>query len=175
MRWSNTSAEKAEGASAGGHTSADCRAATHNMIVPREARSSVGPRVRRRKSIGGHRGGTDQGRRRDGMGLGGRAARLLGHRQGRSTRPEALRDAGLAQRTARDAGDVEATVDDPNRDARTGVIGFEQIRRSCSEIHSTLAALGPRREAASGWRRLHDPRGRSPPPRNGSGESGWPS
>ena len=93
-------------------------------------------------SIGGHRGGTDQGRRRDGMGLGGRAARLLGHRQGRSTRPTALRDAGLAHRTgARDAGDVDATVDDPDRDARTGVIGFEQIRRSSSEIHSTIAAL----------------------------------
>jgi arginase len=62
--------------------------------------------------------------------------------RGEARAPEALRDAGLAHRTgARDAGDVDATVDDPNRDARTGVIGFEQIRRSCSEIHSTLAAL----------------------------------
>ena len=62
--------------------------------------------------------------------------------RGEARSPRALRDAGLAHRTgARDAGDVEATVDDPNRDARTGVIGFEQIRRSCSEIHSTLAAL----------------------------------
>ena len=64
------------------------------------------------------------------MGLGGRAARLLGHRQGEARAPRALRDAGLAERTARDAGDVDATVDDPNRDVRTGVVGFEQIRRA---------------------------------------------
>jgi arginase len=62
--------------------------------------------------------------------------------RGEARAPRALRDAGLAQRTgARDAGDVDATVDDPNRDARTGVIGFEQIRRSSSEIHSTVAAV----------------------------------
>jgi len=76
------------------------------------------------------------------MGLGRCAARLLGHRQGRSTRPGALRDAGLAERTGtRDAGDVYATVDDPNRDARTGVVGFEQIRRASSEIDSAVAAV----------------------------------
>ena len=62
--------------------------------------------------------------------------------RGEARAPEALRDAGLAYRTgARDAGDVDATVDDPNRDAATGVIGFEQIRRSSSQIHSTVAAL----------------------------------
>jgi arginase len=62
--------------------------------------------------------------------------------RGEARAPRALRDQGLAQRTgARDAGDVDATVDDPNRDARTGVIGFEQIRRSSSEIHSTVAAV----------------------------------
>src|SRR5918999_1022137 len=62
--------------------------------------------------------------------------------RGEARAPRALRDAGLAQRTgARDAGDVDATVDDPNRDARTGVIGFEQIRRSSKEIHSTVATV----------------------------------
>jgi arginase len=62
--------------------------------------------------------------------------------RGEARAPRALRDAGLAQWTgARDAGDVDATVDDPNRDARTGVIGFEQIRRSSSTIHSTVAAV----------------------------------
>src|ERR671912_2829170 len=62
--------------------------------------------------------------------------------RGEARAPTALRDAGLAQSSgARDAGDVDATVDDPNRDARTGVIGFEQIRRSSSEIHSTVAAV----------------------------------
>jgi arginase len=62
--------------------------------------------------------------------------------RGEARTPRALRDAGLAQRTgARDAGDVDATVDDPNRDARTGVIGFEQIRRASSEIDSTVLAV----------------------------------
>ena len=62
--------------------------------------------------------------------------------RGEARAPEVLRDAGLAQRTgARDAGDVDATVDDPNRDARTGVIGFEQIRRASSEIDSAVAAV----------------------------------
>lgn len=62
--------------------------------------------------------------------------------RGEARAPGALRDAGLAQRTgARDAGDVDATVDDPNRDTRTGVIGFEQIRRASSEIDSTVAAV----------------------------------
>src|ERR671915_370138 len=65
-----------------------------------------------------------------------------GSGRGEARAPGALRNAGLAQRTgARDAGDVDATVDDPNRDARTGVIGFEHIRRSSSEIHSTVAAV----------------------------------
>jgi arginase len=62
--------------------------------------------------------------------------------RGEARAPEALRDAGLAQRTgARDAGDVDATVDDPNRDARTGVIGFEEICRASLEIHSAVAAI----------------------------------
>jgi arginase len=62
--------------------------------------------------------------------------------RGEARAPGALRDAGLAQRTsAHDAGDVDATVDDPNRDVRTGVIGFEQIRRASSEIDSAVAAV----------------------------------
>src|ERR671914_701914 len=62
--------------------------------------------------------------------------------RGEARAPGALREAGLAQRTgAHDAGDVDATVDDPNRDARTGVIGFEQIRRASMEIDSTVAAV----------------------------------
>src|ERR671916_706468 len=62
--------------------------------------------------------------------------------RGEAHAPGALRDAELARRTgARDAGDVDATVDDPNRDARTGVIGFEQIRRVSSEIYSAVAAV----------------------------------
>jgi arginase len=65
-----------------------------------------------------------------------------GTSRGEARAPRALRDAGLAQRTgARDFGDVYATVDDPNRDARTGVIGFEQIRRASSEIDSAVAAV----------------------------------
>src|SRR5215217_8875676 len=62
--------------------------------------------------------------------------------RGEARPPEALRDAGLAERTGpRDAGDVDATVDDPNRDARTGVVGFEQIRRASSEINSAVAEV----------------------------------
>ena len=62
--------------------------------------------------------------------------------RGEARAPGALRDAGLAQKTgARDAGDVDATVDDPNRDACTGVVGFEQIRRASSEIDSAVAAV----------------------------------
>src|ERR687889_477047 len=65
-----------------------------------------------------------------------------GTSRGEARAPGALRDAGLVGKTgARDAGDVDATVDNPDRDARTGVIGFEQIRRSSKEIHSTVAAV----------------------------------
>ena len=65
-----------------------------------------------------------------------------GTNRGEARAPRALRDAGLVERTGvRDAGDVDATVDDPNRDARTGVIGFEQIRRASSEIDSAVAAV----------------------------------
>jgi arginase len=47
-----------------------------------------------------------------------------GTNRGEARAPGALRDAGLAQRTgARDAGDVDTTVDNPDRDARTGTLG----------------------------------------------------
>jgi arginase len=62
--------------------------------------------------------------------------------RGEERAPGALRDAGLVERTgARDAGDVDATIDDPDRDARTGVIGFEQLHRASSEINSAVAAI----------------------------------
>jgi arginase len=65
-----------------------------------------------------------------------------GTSRGEARAPGALRDAGLVRRTgARDAGDVDTTVDNPDRDAHTGVIGFEQIRRASLEIHSTVAAI----------------------------------
>src|SRR5215213_1970812 len=49
-------------------------------------------------------------------------------RTGAKRAPEALGDAGLVERTgARDAGDADATIRDPYRDVRTGVIGFEQL------------------------------------------------
>jgi arginase len=62
--------------------------------------------------------------------------------RGEARAPRALRDAELARRIgARNAGDIDATVDDPNRDARTGVIGFEQIRRATLGINSAVAAV----------------------------------
>jgi arginase len=65
-----------------------------------------------------------------------------GTNRGEARAPRALRDAGLAERIgARDAGDVDATVDDPNRDVRTGVVGFEQIRRASSEVDSAVAEV----------------------------------
>ena len=65
-----------------------------------------------------------------------------GTNRGEARAPGALRDAGLVRRTgARDAGDVDTTVDNPDRDARTGVIGFEQIRRASLEIDSTVVAI----------------------------------
>lgn len=62
--------------------------------------------------------------------------------RGEARAPEALREAGLAERAgARDAGDAEARIDDPDRDARTGVVGFAQIREASSEIRSAVAAV----------------------------------
>jgi arginase len=65
-----------------------------------------------------------------------------GTNRGEARAPKTLRDAGLVQRSgARDAGDADATIDDPQRDAHTGVIGFEQLRRASSEINSAVAAV----------------------------------
>jgi arginase len=65
-----------------------------------------------------------------------------GTNRGEARAPEALRDVGLTERTgAREAGDVDAAIDDPIRDARTGVIGFEQLRRASSAINSAVAAV----------------------------------
>jgi arginase len=65
-----------------------------------------------------------------------------GTNRGEARAPRALRHAGLVGRTgARDVGDVDATIDDPDRDERTGVIGFEQLRRASSEIKSVVAAV----------------------------------
>ena len=65
-----------------------------------------------------------------------------GTNRGEARAPKTLRDAGLVQRTgARDAGDADATIDDPQRDPHTGVIGFEQLRRASSEINSAVAAV----------------------------------
>jgi arginase len=65
-----------------------------------------------------------------------------GTNRGEARAPRALRHAGLVGRTgARDVGDVDATIDDPDRDERTGVIGFEQLRRASSEIKSAVAAV----------------------------------
>ena len=65
-----------------------------------------------------------------------------GTNRGEARAPKTLRDAGLVQKTgARDAGDADATIDDPQRDPHTGVIGFEQLRRASSEINSAVAAV----------------------------------
>jgi arginase len=70
-----------------------------------------------------------------------------GTNRGEARAPEALREAGLPVGiAARDAGDVEATVDDPNRDPQTGVIGFGQIAEASSKIRSTAGAVLERGE-----------------------------
>ncbi len=70
-----------------------------------------------------------------------------GTNRGEARAPEALREAGLADGlAARDAGDVEATVDDPNRDPETGVIGFGQIAEASSKIRSAVGAVLERGE-----------------------------
>lgn len=65
-----------------------------------------------------------------------------GTNRGEARAPKALRDAGLVARTGvRDAGDADAAIDDSGRDARTGVIGFEQLRGASSKIKSAVAAV----------------------------------
>ena len=70
-----------------------------------------------------------------------------GTNRGEARAPEALREAGLAEGlAARDVGDVEAAVNDPNRDPETGVIGFGQIAEASSKIRSTAGAVLERGE-----------------------------
>jgi arginase len=70
-----------------------------------------------------------------------------GTNRGEARAPEALREAGLVVGlAARDAGDVGATVDDPNRDPQTGVIGFGQIAEASSRIRSAVGAVLERGE-----------------------------
>ena len=54
-----------------------------------------------------------------------------GTNRGEARAPQALREAGLAEKLgAKDAGDADATMQDPSRDANTGVIGFEQVAKA---------------------------------------------
>jgi arginase len=70
-----------------------------------------------------------------------------GTNRGEARAPEAFREAGLADGlAARDAGDVEAAVDDPNRDPETGVVGFGQIAEASSKIRSAVGAVLERGE-----------------------------
>jgi arginase len=70
-----------------------------------------------------------------------------GTNRGEARAPEAFREAGLAEGlAARDVGDVEAAVDDPNRDPETGVIGFGQIAEASSKIRSAVGAVLERGE-----------------------------
>ena len=65
-----------------------------------------------------------------------------GTNRGEARAPKALRDSGLVERIgARDAGDTDATIDNPDRDAHTGVIGFEQLRRASSKINSAVTEV----------------------------------
>ncbi len=60
--------------------------------------------------------------------------------RGEARAPTVLRDVGLDQRSlAWDIGDADAMVDDSNRDARTGVVGFEQVVKASAEIQSAVA------------------------------------
>ena len=65
-----------------------------------------------------------------------------GTNRGEARAPQALREAGLAEKLGgKDAGDADATMQDPSRDANTGVIGFEQVAKASSEIRSAVAAV----------------------------------
>src|SRR5918997_1621889 len=119
------------------------RAAVHNMIVASRGKidrwaATSAEKERWEVTVVGQ----TKGDAATGWVLVGAPLDCSGTGRGEAHAPGALRDAGLARRTgARNAGDVDATVDDPNRDARTGVIGFEQIRRASSEIYSAVAAV----------------------------------
>ena len=80
------------------------------------------------------------------MGVGGDPLDCSGTNRGEARAPEALRRAGIDEAVSRDAGDTEARIDDPTRDPRTGVIGFEQLVEASSEIRSAVAAVVERGE-----------------------------
>ena len=69
-----------------------------------------------------------------------------GTNRGEARAPEELRRAGIDEAVSRDAGDTEVRIDDPTRDPRTGVIGFEQLVEASSEIRSAVAAVVERGE-----------------------------
>jgi arginase len=66
--------------------------------------------------------------------------------RGEARAPEALREAGLGEAVWRDAGDADARIDDPVRDPRTGVIGFERLVEASSNVRSAVAAVFERGE-----------------------------
>jgi arginase len=80
------------------------------------------------------------------MGVGGGPLDCSGTNRGEARAPEELRRAGIDEAVSRDAGDTEARIDDPTRDPRTGVIGFEQLVEASSEIRSAVAAVVERGE-----------------------------
>lgn len=64
-----------------------------------------------------------------------------GTTRGEARAPATLRDAGLAEVSTQDAGDVDAVVDDPTRDPTVGVIGFRQIVRASEEIRTAVGGV----------------------------------
>lgn len=65
-----------------------------------------------------------------------------GRRNGLELMPQALRDAGLARQLGtRDLGDLPVNIDSPERDPRTGIVGFEAVCRVCDEIRNTIKKL----------------------------------
>lgn len=61
--------------------------------------------------------------------------------------PKALREAGLVQRLdIRDAGDMAVTIDSPERDPATGIIGFQSVCASSATIRAEVGALLKRGE-----------------------------
>lgn len=121
----------------------DSQAAVHNMVAASRGkivRSAATSAEKERWEVTVV--GQTQGDIATGWVLVGAQLDCSGTGRGEARAPGALRDAGLAQRiSARDAGDIDATVDEPNRDARTGVMGFEQIRRASLEIDSAVSAV----------------------------------
>jgi len=56
--------------------------------------------------------------------------------------PAALRAAGLVDRlNIHDAGDLPVTIDTPERDPLTGIIGFQAVRQTSATIQGELGKL----------------------------------